>query len=297
MLVFKRLVGSVLAGLAFGAIALASAGWVIAEELPSAAAKHLAQKFARPNQTLEYHFMLKAAAVAEDNRDQVLAGLNRALKPIGEIGKLEGPTESVYLDTRERVLDQAHLILRVRSGLLTVKARATSLEDLIDLKPCETIKYEEDYLKEVGYSISSELKLKKEDRIADPSKASVQQVQAFFQKKCPALAKQLEKLLNPIGSLTAPGVAKMYAAEFKLNHPPAERFKDIGFSAWTFPGSKHSLAEVAWTGYVKDKVALDRFYNETLEKLSNVGLLAQDQSSKTEQYFYAFYGSVARTSR
>ena len=49
------------------------------------------------------------------------------------------------------------------------------------------------------------------------------------------------------------------------------------------PGSKHSLAEVAWTGYVKDKVALDRFYNATLEKLSNAGLLAQDQSSKTEQ--------------
>ena len=170
--------------------------------------------------------MLKAAAVTEDNRDQVLAGLNRALKPIGEIGKLEGPKESVYQDTRERVLDKAHLILRVRSGLLTVKARSTSLEDLIDLKPCETIKYEEDYLKEVGYSISSELKLKKEDWIADPSKASVQHVQALFQKKCPALAKQLEKLLNPIGSLTAPGVAKMYAAEFKLNHPPAERFKE-----------------------------------------------------------------------
>ena len=290
---FKRLLGSVLTALAFGAIALAPAGWVVAEELQGAAAKKLAQKFTRPNQTLEYHFMLKAPAFRGRNRDQVLAQLNRALKPIGVIGKLDGPKESVYLDTPERVLDKAHLILRVRSGLITVKARSTSLEDLIDLKPCETIKYEEDYLAEVGYSISSELKFKKEDWIADPSKASVEQVQAFFQKKCPDLAKQLEKILNPIGSLTAPGVAKMYSAEFKLNHPLAERFKEVGFSAWTFPGSKHSLAEVAWTGYVKDKVALDQFYYETREKLSKAGLLAPDQSSKTEQYFHAFYGPTA----
>ena len=109
----------------------------------------------------------------------------------------------------------------MQSGLLTVKARSTSLEDLIDLETCETIKYEEDYFGEVDYSISSELKFKKEDWIADPSKASVQQVQAFFSKRnvqhWPSSSRRFSSPWVPDRS----GVAKMYSAEFKLNHPLA----------------------------------------------------------------------------
>ena len=101
---FKRLLGNVLIGLAFGAITLAPAGWVVAEELQGTAVEKLAQKFARPNQTLEYHVMLKAPVFAEGNKDQMLAGLNQALKLIGVMRKLEGPKESVYLDTPNRFL-------------------------------------------------------------------------------------------------------------------------------------------------------------------------------------------------
>ena len=253
----------------------------------------LAAKFASPDQTIEYHFMLKAPAFSDAGINETLAGVLDSLKLIGEAEKLKGPREGAYLDTRDRVLDKAHLIVRLRNGLFTVKARSTDLASLTDLQPCTRIKYEQDFFDEVGYSISSEVVFKKEEWLEDPTKASVKDVMAFLQAKCPALGNQLEPILKPLQSLVAPGVARMYSAEFKLNHPLAARLKEANVAAWLFPGSPHTLVEVAWTGLVSDKAALDRMYYEAREKLMNAGVLAPDQSSKTEQYFKAFYGATA----
>jgi hypothetical protein len=251
-------------------------------------AQNLQKKFAKPDQTLEYHFMIKAPPFTDENRNQVLAGVIEALKPIGEVGALKGPRTGIYLDSADRSLDKARLILRIRPGLITVKARSTSLSDLMDLAPCKVIKYENDYFDVMGYSISSEYPFKKEEWVADTSKVSVGQALIFLEAKCPELAKQLEVHLKPLSSLTAPSAANMYSADFKFKQSFPASFKDVGFSAWTFPGTKSSLAEIAWTGYVKDKAALDKLYSDTRDKLQKAGLLADDQSSKTDQYFKAY---------
>ena len=123
-------------------------------------ATSVAQKFARPDQTLEYHFMLKTPPFTEENRDQALGPLLDAMKSIGEIGKLKGPREGAYIDTKDRMLEGRNLILRLRPNLITIKARGTSMDTLIDLKPCVSNKYEQDYFEEIGYSISAEHPLK-----------------------------------------------------------------------------------------------------------------------------------------
>ena len=264
------------------------------DEALTETALKLQKKFASSEETLEYHFMLNVPAFTEENREQVVATLVEALKPIVQIGKLSGPKSAAYIDNPERVLDKEHLILRLRPGQLTVKARTTVLNQLIDLEPCQVIKYEKDYFEEPGFSISSEYKFKKDEWLDDPTKATVKQTLEFMQAKCPALAKQMETYLKPIESLSAPGTANMYSAEIKLDHPLSASFKESGFSLWSFTGSRHTLGEIAWTGLVKDKAALEQLYQEMREKLSKAGLLANNQSSKTEQYFFAYYGEKKR---
>lgn len=284
------------AALLLSLFALAPAWAVIKEEPLTETAQQLQKKFSGGG-TLEYHFMLKAPPFNDENKEQVVADLIRKLKPIADIGKISGPKYGSYIDTEDRVLDKARLILRLRPGLFTVKARSTSLNDLIDIQPCNgtKAKYELDFFEEPGFSISAEFKFKKEDWIADPTKATVNQTMAFMEKNCPALLKQMEVYLKPMGDLTAPGTANMYSADITVHDPLNDTFKESSFNLWTFPGSKsaYSLGELAWTGNVKDKAALELLYHKTREKLIEMGLLAQDQSSKTEQYYAAYFGVSA----
>jgi hypothetical protein len=89
----------------------------------------------------------------------------------------------------------------------------------------------------------------------------------------------------------------MWSAEFKPSSPLAAGLKESGISAWTFPGTNQTLVEVAWTGYMKDRAELDMLYFQSKEKLEKAGLLAVDQSSKTERYFQAYYGATALDTR
>lgn len=163
----------------------------------------------------------------------------------------------------------------------------------MDLQACtgQKIKYEKDFFEEPGFSISSEYSFKKEDWLADPTKATVRQTMDFMQEKCPALLQQLEPYLKPMEAMTAPGTARMYSADIKLNHPIQDSLKDSGFAMWIFPDAKNSLGEIAWAGRVKDKPMLDQSYKDMREKLVKADLLASDQSSKTEQYFFAYFGA------
>ena len=279
-----------------GLVAALAIGFVVPAQAQTAPSG-LAEKFNKSDQTLEYHFTLKAPAFTDKDVDQVLPPWLEQLKIIGEVGKLEKPKEGSYLDTRDRLLDRAHLIVRERKGLFTIKARANSLEELVDLENCFKPKYEQDYFEEIGYSISAEIRFEKEEWIADPTKATMGQSLEFLQKKCPPLYKQLEVILKPLSDLTAPGTAKMWSVEFKPNHPLAGNLKESGISAWSFPGTGQTLVEVAWTGYMKDRAELDMLYFQVKEKLEKAGLLAVDQSSKTERYFQAYYGATSLDTR
>lgn len=264
-----------------------------------AANPSLAQKFAKPDQTMEYHFMLKAPAFTEANMETALAPLMEALKAFGTVGKLEKPKEGAYYDTRDRYLERAHILVRIRPGLFTIKSRATNMDEMVDLSLCQTAKYELDYFEEIGYSISAELRYAKDKEwLAKPiSATTMAQCMEYMKATCPALYQQLEVILKPLAKMTAPGVAKMWGAEFTPNHPLAPTLKESGISAWTFVGTNQTLVEVAWTGYEKNKAELDLFYRQTREKLDKAGLLAVDQSSKTEQYFQAYYGTTALDTR
>jgi hypothetical protein len=274
------------------ALVAAAPGAFAQEEVLTATAQKLLQNFSSAEETLEYHFMLKLPVVTETNQAHVVAELITQLKPVLQVGALSGPKTGAYIDSPDRILDKANLILRLRPGQLTVKARATSLNGLIDLQPCtgQKIKYEKDFFEETGFSISSEYKFKKEDWLPDPTRATVQQTVDFMQAHCPALLQQLEVYLKPMYAVAAPGVAQMYAADIQLDQPLGDTFKESGFSFWVFPGAQRALAEIAWTGRVKDKAALDKLAQQVHDKLLQAGLLAKDQSSKTEQYFSAYFG-------
>jgi hypothetical protein len=262
------------------------------EEALTPTAQQLLQRFAQAEETLEYHFMLTVPAFTAASQNQAMADLVNQLRPVLQVGAITGPKAGAYIDTPDRALDKAQLILRLRPGQLTVKARSTSLNRLIDLEPCtgQKVKYERDFFEEAGYSISSEVKFKKEDWLPDPTQATVQQTMAFMQDKCPALLTQLEVYLKPIQAVAAPGSAQMFAADITLDHPLSAAFKESGFSFWVFPGTPHALAEIAWTGRAKDKAALDLLAQQVRAQLLQAGLLAKDQSSKTEQYFLAYFG-------
>ncbi len=294
----RRLLGGLSATLLVLAVA-AWPSWALArEEALTANAQKLLKDFSSAEETLEYHFMLNLPAVTEANRAQVFAALAEKLKPIVRIGALGGPKPGAYIDTRDRTLGKASLILRLRPGQMTVKARSTSLNDLLDLQSCtgQKIKYEKDFFEEPGFSITSEYRFKKDEWLADPTRATVKQTMGFMQEKCPDLLKQLDPLLRPIESISAPGTALMYSADIQLDHPLQAGFKESGFSLWLFSGTTQGLAEIAWTGRVKDKVALEQLYLEVRGKLAQAGVLAKDQSSKTERYFQAYFsGSTPGT--
>lgn len=290
-----RLVGGLTGTLLLLAVA-AVPSWASArEEVLTADAQKLLKDFSSAEETLEYHFMLNLPLVTEANRALVFAALAEKLKPIVQIGELGGPKAGAYIDTRDRVLGKARLILRLRPGQMTVKARSTSLNELLDLQPCtgQKVKYEKDFFEEPGFSITSEYRFKKDEWLADPTRATVKQTMSLMQDKCPDLLKQLEPLLRPIESISAPGTALMYSADIQLDHPLQSRFKESGFSLWLFPDTTQGLAEIAWRGRVKDKVALEQLYLEVRGKLAQAGVLAKDQSSKTEQYFQAYFSVSA----
>jgi hypothetical protein len=266
--------------------------------LAQTAAPPIAEKFVKPDQTMEYHFTLKAPAFTEKDVEQTLTPLLEKLKAIGEVGKLsDKPKDGAYFDTRDRLLDRAHLIFRNRKGLVTIKSRSENIEDLVDLDTCGKPKYELDYFGDVGYTVSAEIRFEKEEWALDPVKASLGQTMDFLRKKCPSLYKQSEMMMKPLGSLSAPGVAKMWSAEFKPTHPLAGGLKESGISAWAFPPTDQTLVEVAWTGYQKDRAELDMLYYAVKEKLEKADLLAADQSSKTERYFQAYFGATALDAR
>jgi hypothetical protein len=250
-----------------------------------------AESFAQPDQTMEYHFMLNEANLTEKNIVKFLAEkIIAPLKPICDIELLFKPKKGIYVDSRDRVLDRNKVILRVREGQITTKARALAPEVLLDLEKCSAKKYEVDYFLQPEYSISSDIKFKKEEFDVSPSKWTITDLLSFMGKQCPALLDQLRPVVKDGAGIEIPGVALMYSADVTLKHPLAGKAKEAGLAVWFFPPTNRSLVELSFGGYVRDRAELDSLYAEIGKFLKQAGLLKAEQVSKTEQYFRAYIG-------
>jgi hypothetical protein len=257
---------------------------------PGWAQKAKAESFAKSDQTMEYHFMLNEGDLTEEGMEKFLAEkIFAPLKPICDIEPLAKPKNGIYVDTRERVLDKNKIILRVREGLITTRARALAPEVLLDLEKCSAKKYEVDYFYQPEYSISSDIKFKKEEFDVSPSKWSIPDLLGFMGKQCPGLLAQLRPVVKD-GADIIPGVAVMYSADVTLKHPLAGKAKGAGLAVWFFPPTNKALVELSFGGYVRDRPELDPLYAEIGKFLKDAGILKADQVSKTEQYFQAYIG-------
>lgn len=258
---------------------------------PGWAQKAKAESFARQDQTMEYHFMLEEGDLTEKNMAKFLdEKILKPLKPICDIESLSKPRNGIYVDSRDRVLDKNKIILRVREGLITTKARALAPEVLLDLDQCGAKKYEMDYFGQPEYSISSDIKFKKEEFDVSPSKWTIPDLLGFMGKRCPALLDQLRPVVKDGAGIEIPGVALMYSADVTLKHPSAAKAKGAGLAVWFFPPTNKALVELSFGGYVRDRAELDPLYAEIGKFLKETGLLKAEQVSKTEQYFRAYIG-------
>jgi hypothetical protein len=257
--------------------------------------KSVRDNFARPDQTIEYHFMLQVPDLQEKELEKILqARVIEPLKSIAEIGRLGKPRPGIYVDSRDYTLDKAYLIVRVRQGQITIKSRAGAPESLIDLEDCGAKKYEMDYFAKPNYSISSDIQFKPEEFATTPPAFTVPKLWDFMEKKCPALFSQIRPHLKD-ATVEVPGVATMYSSEIKVKIPSAPKLKEGTLAAWFFPPTDKTLVEFAFTGYNRDRGDLDRLYDEIMTSVKKEGLLNAEQISKTRQYFKAYWGSLPPT--
>ena len=258
---------------------------------PPAAAATLAERFAQPDQTIEYHFMIQVPALSEADLARAYpASVVAPLAAIVGLGPLGKWKPGVYLDSKGRDLQQHNLIARVRRKHIDFKARAASPAALLDLAACTSGKYEMDWFGTPEYSISSEITFDRDEFDAMPPALTPQKLWAFVERKCPDVWKQVHPLVQASGDLLVPGVAHMYDAEASLKHPAGAKVKEAGVTVWFFPPTDRFLVELAFTGYVRDRADLDSMYTDIKSRLASAGLLRADQSSKTEQYFDAYMG-------
>ncbi len=239
--------------------------------------------------TLEYHFVLNDTVnVAEEYMPTLPAQIVEELAPMYII-KAEGKHNTgMYVDTKDRALDKLHLILRVKKGKITIKARGASPEAVVDLEKCDKKKYEVDYFGSVAYSVSTDIKFKEEEFDIDFVDITPKKLYAFVLQECPAAYEHIKPITeNPY--VRIPGVASQYKfkASLRKDHPLAEKI-EVDFAIWFFPPTDETVLELAYTGDAADKEDLDQLQAETFEFLKTKGLLHPDQTSKTQYYFNTF---------
>ena len=256
-----------------------------------AASTALGERFTQPDQTVEYHFMIQVAALSEtDLETSYQASVVEPLKAVAAVGALGRCTLGGYVDSKRRGLERHHLIVRVRDGQITIKARAASPTALLDLEGCTSRKYEVDQFGTADYSISSEIRFNAGEFDVRPPALTPARVWDSIERKCPGVWKQLRSAVRSSGKMEIPGVAHMYSAEVTLKHPSAAGVKEASVAVWFFPPTDEFLVELAFTGYEKDRADMDRMYADLGAMLRAAGLLRGDQSSKTRQYFAAYFG-------
>lgn len=238
---------------------------------------------------LEYHFLLNDSVnVSEASLPALPAQLIEQLAPMF-IVKAEGEHDvGMYVDTPDRLLQQQNLILRVKQGKITLKARGAAPDSVLDLEKCDKKKYEIDYSGQADYSISSDLKFKDDEFDIAFTTITPQKLYAFIQTRCPAMYAHLAPLLND-ARVKIPGVASQYEFEACLpaDHPAAKK-AEVTLTIWFMAPKDEIVVELAYSGAAADKDALDALQTETVEFLKSKGLLRTEQKSKTQLYFDIF---------
>jgi hypothetical protein len=254
--------------------------------------KNLGERFAAPDQTIEYHFLLQIPGVKEkDLVNTVQKLIIDPLKPIAEFEPLGKPKPGTYVDSRNYVLAKNALIVRVRTGEITVKARSSNLDNLIDLKFCNSGKYEMDKSNMPFQSISSVITYPAAELPSTPPGLTIPGLWAFMEKKCPVMFNQLKPIVQNAQDIEIPGVATMYTANGKLKVTNDAGIEEAGLSVWFFPPTDKYLVEFAFTGLNKDRPILDKLYTATTDFAKKAGILHPEQATKTEAFFNYYFGT------
>ena len=273
------------------ALSLVLAGAGAPAEVAIAASGTVRERFAQPDQTVEYHFMIQVGALSEaDLAAAYQARIVEALKVVADVGPLGKCAPGVYVDSRGRGLGGHGLIVRVRDGQITIKARAASPTALLDLESCTSRKYEVDHFGTPDYSISSEIGLSAGELDVRLPALTPATVWDAIERTCPGVWRQIRPAVEGSGRMEIPCVAHMYGAKAALKHPAGTKVKEAGVAVWFFPPTDRFLVELAFTGHVRDRAEMDSMYAELGARLRAAGLLGSDQSSKTRQYFAAYFG-------
>jgi hypothetical protein len=257
------------------------------------AGKAIVAKFNDPKQTIEYHFLLDIKGITE--KDLATTAQKLVVDPLKPIVALEPlPAKSkptIYIDSRDYALANNTLIVRVRSGDITIKSRASNPDALIDLKFCSSGKYEMDYSDVPFYAVSTTISFPPEEFATMPPGLTVPGLWTFIDKKCPTLWTQLKPYVDNAKGLEIPGVANMYSANGKLQIKNDANIEEVSFTIWFAPPIDKYLVEYAFTGFVKDRPIIEKIYAETTDFAKKAGLLSQSQATKTESYFNFYFGT------
>lgn len=252
------------------------------------ASRTLADRFARPEETLEYHFMLDLPALRDSSlAADFAAHVAAPLAGLGSVAAPGPPGWTSYLDSRAGGLARRRLIVRLRRGHVTVKARAASPGALLDLPSCSGRKYEIDQFVAPEYSISSDVPCDGGDAEVLAT-GSVAAVWSLLERRCPDLWHQLRPAVSAAGRIECAGPARTYDAAVTLEHPAAGVLASAAIAVWFFPPSERQLVELSFTGHVRDRERLEALASYVTSWLSERALLARDQRTKTEQCLSAY---------
>jgi len=241
---------------------------------------------------LEFHYVLNNLMHIDEQYmpvmpDQVI----EKLAPMF-IVKPEGKHRDVmYIDTPDRKLRAKNLILRLRTGQLTVKVRGASPEAVADLPECtyqkSKKKYEVDYFSTPRYSISSSITFTPEKLDIAINRITPAKVGAFLEGACPELYSRVKDVLtNP--AVVIPGTSNQYRFKMKLaeGYPLADnRELKAVLSIWYFTNTTQTFFELSFTGPSTKRRELEQLQEQTFKFLKERALLSSNQLSKTETFF------------
>lgn len=242
---------------------------------------------------LEHHFLLDVpVALGESDMKNLPAQIQEMLAPMYILDssfKSEGRSWGMYVDTKDRRLRKNNMILRVRPGRITIKARGDAPTAVSDVAKCQGKKYEVDTFDRDVYSISSDIKFS--SNVFNPTWQTItlQKLSGFIKSTCPSVFHHVKSILED--KLTViPGVTSQYAFNIRLKDPKkAKLLEYVDFDIWFFPPTNRMVVELSYTGKNQNRTQLLALQKETRAFLQKRGLLHKTQISKTEAYFRAFF--------
>ncbi len=242
---------------------------------------------------IEHHFLLNAVIpLSEKDMKHLPAQIAEQMAPLYKLDpslKFTKHKKGMYVDTSDRVFRRNNMILRVRKGLITLKARGDRANDVVDLEQCNRKKYEYDLFDKNVYSISSDITFKKDEFDISLKRITLGKLFSFMQQKCPSIYKYLAPIASSPRAVI-PGVTSQYSFKITLNDPRyASKLDFIDFDIWFFPPTGKMVIELSYTGRAKHKKELEELYKITRDFLKRKGLLHPVQISKTEAYFRAYF--------